>query len=464
MNMEREVSLAEMLSAREARVWRQQELQRQYCLPLISFSLNIAGPIKNSPLLRRVFREGMNRLQDALLASRIRTEHQEEVNVPTGCEALLVVRGDAETVKGICMELEDEDRLGRLFDLDVIGPDGAKLDREGLGHPARPCIVCGKPGKGCASRRLHALDDLRRVTRGTAQEFFAKRDAEDISSQAVRALLFEVCTTPKPGLVDRANNGSHRDMTIFTFLDSTCALLPYFRTAVEIGQKTAALPPEETFRRLRREGIRAERAMSAATDGVNTHKGAIFSLGTVCSAAGRLWMPELPWAAPECVLQECGAMSKTAVDADFASIPATGEPKTAGLRFFLEYGLRGIRGELADGLPGVRDIGLPALRAALAQGATLEQAGTAVLLQLISHVPDTNLLSRGGPEGRDWAAAAAAETAARFQIPSQECLERLDQAFIERNLSPGGCADLLAITYFLHFCSERRLQHRRTQS
>ena len=224
--MERGVTLPEMLAAREARVFRQQTLMERYALPVISFSLNIAGPVKNGPAVRRTFREGLSRLLDALQTARIKVERQEEIDQITGCEAVLAVQGSPGDVKRLCVELEDEDRLGRLFDLDVLDPDGSKLDRESFGHPPRPCLVCGKAGKGCASRRLHTVEELQEATQKIMRDFFAQKDGEAVAGQAVRALLYEVCTTPKPGLVDRANNGSHKDMDVFTFLDSTAALLP----------------------------------------------------------------------------------------------------------------------------------------------------------------------------------------------------------------------------------------------
>ena len=92
--MEHAVTLMEMLGAREARAMRQQQLLEEYQLPVISFCLNIAGPVKNSPVLRRAFREGLERLACALLAQRLEVVHREEVDQPTGCEALWVVRGD----------------------------------------------------------------------------------------------------------------------------------------------------------------------------------------------------------------------------------------------------------------------------------------------------------------------------------------------------------------------------------
>ena len=449
--MEHAVTLMEMLGAREARAMRQQQLFEEYHLPVISFCLNIAGPVKNSPVLRRAFREGLERLACALLAGRLDVVHREEVDQPTGCEALWVVRGDGRAVKELCVELEDRDALGRLFDLDVLDPVSGKWDRTQLGQPPRKCLVCGKEGKGCASRRLHTVEELQGATQVILEDYFGKKDQQALGALAAKALLYEVCTTPKPGLVDRKNNGSHRDMDVFTFLDSTAALLPYFEEAVRLGMETRDLPPQETFRRLRQAGAAGERAMFRATGGVNTHKGAVFTLGTVCAAAGRLWTAEGFSKDLDAALALCGEMSAQAVQKDFEAIRREGA-HTTGQRLYLEHGLEGIRGELSRGLPAVAQIGLPTLRRRLEAGDSLEQAGVQVLLALMAQVVDTNLIARGGLEGQQWAMEQTKNLPQGRAATRQET-EELDRALIERNLSPGGCADLLAITYFLEFLS-----------
>lgn len=449
--MEHAVTLMEMLGAREARAMRQQQLLEEYHLPVISFCLNIAGPVKNSPVLRRAFREGLERLACALLAGRLDVVHREEVDQPTGCEALWVVRGDGRAVKELCVELEDRDALGRLFDLDVLDPVSGKWDRTQLGQPPRKCLVCGKEGKGCASRRLHTVEELQGATQAILENYFSQKDQQALGALAAKALLYEVCTTPKPGLVDRKNNGSHRDMDVFTFLDSTAALLPYFEEAVRLGMETRDLPPQETFRRLRQAGAAGERAMFRATGGVNTHKGAVFTLGTVCAAAGRLWTAEGFSKDLDAALALCGEMSAQAVQKDFEAIRRKGA-HTTGQRLYLEHGLEGIRGELSRGLPAVTQIGLPTLRRRLEAGDSLEQAGVQVLLALMAQVVDTNLIARGGLEGQQWAMEQTKNLPQGRAATRQET-EELDRALIERNLSPGGCADLLAITYFLEFLS-----------
>lgn len=449
--MEHAVTLMEMLGAREARAMRQQQLLEEYQLPVISFCLNIAGPVKNSPVLCRAFREGLERLECALLAGRLDIVHQEEVDEPTGCEALWVVRGDGRAVKELCVELEDRDALGRLFDLDVLDPVSGKWDRTQLGQPPRKCLVCGKEGKGCASRRLHTVEELQSATQAILEDYFARKDQQTLGALAAKTLLYEVCTTPKPGLVDRSNNGSHRDMDVFTFLDSTAALLPYFEEAVRLGMETRNLPPQETFRRLRQAGAAGERAMFRATGGVNTHKGAVFTLGTVCAAAGRLWTAEGFSKDLDAALALCGEMSAQAVQKDFEAIRREGA-HTTGQRLYLEHGLEGIRGELSRGLPAVAQIGLPTLRHRLEAGDSLEQAGVQVLLALMAQVVDTNLIARGGLEGQQWAMEQT-KNLTQGRAVLQEEAEKLNRALIERNLSPGGCADLLAITYFLEFLS-----------
>ncbi|MBQ7795748.1 MAG: triphosphoribosyl-dephospho-CoA synthase CitG [Lachnospiraceae bacterium] len=445
------VSLIEMLDARERRVWHQKELLEQFHMPIISFTMNIAGPIKNNSEIKRGFDLGNLWLKQELDFVGMECIHFEEISPKTGNEAFYVVNSDPLELKRVTAAIEEECALGRLFDLDVIKVNGEKVEREELGLGTRRCLICGKPAKECARSRTHSVEELQKKNMHIIRDALETEDTKAAASLACRALLYEVGTSPKPGLVDRFNNGSHKDMDIFTFMNSSSALWPYFEACVRIGQRTADQLPAETFSLLRKEGQKAERTMFSATKGVNTHKGAIFSMGIVCGALGRL--PRATWSQTEIILDECSAMTKGLVEKDFSSISAN-TAFTNGQKLYVNHGITGIRGQVEAGFPAVRNAGLPVLLAGVAEGKSLNDAGCAALLALMTTATDTNLIARSNMETYTEVMELVKDVLKQNPYPDQETLEWLDSFFIEKNLSPGGSADLLAICYLLYFLKE----------
>lgn len=437
-----EVTLMEMLEAREARAVEQRRLLEEYGKPVLSFTMNIPGPVKDTPLIRRGFAWGREALGCRIPRGRIL--HRAVRMAATGCEALYVVDMDPAALKTIAVQIEDDTPLGRLFDMDVLDAQGNQLRRDGFGGRSRDCIVCGKTGRGCASRRSHTVEQLQQAVNGILRDHFVREDSEQIGAWAVQSLLEEASTTPKPGLVDARNCGSHRDMDISTFRASAAALGTYFVRCAEIGIQTAQEPPESTFAALRPAGRVAEQTMYRATGGVNTHKGAVFTLGILCGAAGRLWQTG-SGREPERIFREVADMTRQAM----AAALDQGGDDTAGQRLYASRGVRGIRGEVAKGLPSVERIGLPVYSALRREGKTQNDAGAVALLHLIAQVEDTNMLSRGGAKGAAAGAAWAARLIENGAVPTKEQIEALDERFIRENLSPGGCADLLAAVYFV---------------
>ena len=442
--MERFVTLEQMLCAREARQARlNAALVRA---PLVSFTMNIAGPEKNSPLIRRGFFVGCKRLTDAFAAHGITLTLLEVTDEITGCEALYAAEGCALTAKALCAACEDADELGRLFDMDVIDADGRRISREELGLRERGCMICGAQGRGCAARRAHSVDELQRETTRRLHNFFRNADRKNIAVLATQSLLDEVHVTPKPGLVDRCNSGSHTDMDLALFEKSAAALAPYWETCVSIGMESSSLTSVETFAQLRRAGLSAEQTMLDATGGVNTHKGVIFLLGILCGAVGRLWRADTPCRDAKALCAECARMTTAPLREEFSHLT----PDTAGAQFYLRHGMRGARGEVMDALPGVQETALPALRSAIENGCTREHAAAIALLHLIARETDTNMVKRGGIDGAQWGAQQARKLLQRASVPAIEDIAALDAQFIAKNLSPGGCADLLALALFLH--------------
>ena len=430
------VTLEQVLEARSCRAERQRLALAEGAACLVSFTLNIPGNIKQFPLARAAFSEGLELLRNAFGAAFLK---EETVDEPTGSEALLVLNADPAEIKRKTVAMEDEHPLGRLFDMDVLGTDRRSLSRTDLGATQRACLICGQNAKVCGRSRAHSLEQLRNRIGQLLDDHFKNRFADDCQSAAHRAMLEEVSATPKPGLVDRNNSGSHTDMDFFTFVDSAAALAPHFRRMFLAGWDHASESPAERFARLRALGQDAEAAMFAATRGVNTHKGLIFSLGLLSGALGA-WRhdhPDQPVDAAA-LLTLAARMACCSLD-DFDRIA----DNTNGLRCFRLYHLTGIRGEAAQGFPAVVQVGLPTLRHHLSAGLSLNDAACLTLLALISAVTDTNMIRRGG-----LAEALSRQQEAQRLLSSitsdtfLPTLTALDQDYISNNLSPGGCADL----------------------
>lgn len=438
-----EASLQEILEARERRAARQAQLLERYQTTLACFTMNIAGPVKYDPLIARGFALGCELLEAQLSAAGFPIVFQEKLPRHTGCEAFYAVDAPADKVKALTLAVEEGSELGRLFDMDVLDAAGHKLQRP----TERKCLICSQSARVCGPSRAHSVAQLQEKTQAILRAAVHSHQSRAIGALASKALLCEVCTTPKPGLVDRENSGSHRDMDIFTFLSSTAALQPYFADCARSGLETANHAPAETFARLRYLGRNAEHTMFKATGGVNTHKGAVFTMGLLCGAVGRLEEPT-----PESVLQECAAMC-AGITAELADITEE-NAKTAGQRLYARYGITGIRGQAEQGYPAVLHTGLPVLQEGLALGYSLERAGCAALLAMLTAHTDTNLLARSDRETAKAVSREVALLLAQNRYPDYETLQALDQVFISKNLSIGGTADLLAACYFLHFLQQ----------
>lgn len=280
-----------------------------------------------------------------------------------------------------------------------------------------------------------------------------------IGSLCTLALLLEVSATPKPGLVDRLGSGAHTDMDFSTFLASAAAIAPYFPACAQEGLRLRQVDGT-SLGRIRPLGVSCEKAMFAATGGVNTHKGAIFSLGILACAAGHCRRQgDL---SPEAVCAVASVIAAPALE-DFSAPAPEGETK--GRRLYRSRGVPGIRGEAAEGFPSVRRWALPVLRELSAGDMPENHRHLQALLHLMANVQDTNLLARGGTEGLEYVrstARRALELGGVFTPEGMDFLQALDREYTRRNLSPGGCADLLAAAIFLHrlptlFCERSRL-------
>lgn len=214
---------------------------------------------------------------------------------------------------------------------------------------------------------------------------------QQLSALALRALLYEVSVTPKPGLVDPTDPGPHPDMTVFTFIDSAVSLQPYFEQCRQAGHDFEGADLRQLFQQIRPAGVQAEATMFAATRGVNTHKGAIFSLGILVAASAVVLRQAQPTIAA--FFQTVKAMVRGLVHHDLGALNRQ-TAQTAGERQYLKYGQGGIRAEAEAGYPTVVNVGLPFLRE---RRGTINQRLLDTLLMIASHTSDSNLVKRAKP-------------------------------------------------------------------
>lgn len=248
-----------------------------------------------------------------------------------------------------------------------------------------------------------------------------------IAHLATQALQAELDTTPKPGLVDKDNNGAHRDMDYALMQRSIDTLHPYFVKLALLGCADA-LPTHTSMRDI---GIEAERAMLSATNGVNTHKGALFSMGLAVVAAAH---------------EKDTDSLQTTIKALAASFPDTSGTHGSKAKL-LSKGTTAIKGALDNAREGYEMLFAEWLpfyieRRKERDAYTLHKT----LLRIMCDLDDTNVIYR-----TDLATAEEVKQEARVMLDSFEeaVLKDMDRRYTARNISPGGAADMLSLTIFI---------------
>ena len=264
--------------------------------------------------------------------------------------------------------------------------------------------------------------------------------AERIGRLACAALIQEAHLSPKPGLVDAENCGAHLDMDLALLIKSATALEPYFTRFAEQGILNADLPPVGMLSTIRAEGQKAEEAMLTATNGVNTHKGALFLLGALCYAAGY------------CAGNGIALLAQTVCQTASRVCAGVTRELGAGAGWaYLRYGALGARGEAEAGFPHAL-LAIYAYQNAVICGAMEDDAWLFALLRLIETLDDANVLARCGQERALELKARAGEIASHYPAGGEAFLREmraLDRDCQSWHASPGGAADLLATAMFL---------------
>lgn len=164
-----QVTLNDMLDCRERRASRQMEYIKTYQKPVISFCMNIPGPIKTTPELYKLFQEGTALIYRSLEQEHLTILDSTEYHNHTGDELILCVNCDHSTqIKKSMTSIEETHPLGRLFDIDVIDIDGNKLSRNSF----RKCFLCDRQAQDCAASRRHSVDEMQHAIEQKIGEFY----------------------------------------------------------------------------------------------------------------------------------------------------------------------------------------------------------------------------------------------------------------------------------------------------
>ncbi len=436
---------------------RERHVKRRFCMhdaypnhTIIQLTLSIPGAIKDSFLLRELFKEGITQLHQAFPSIAM----EELYFDPTGPQGLLALHTDsAYSIKERACQIETAYPYARLFDIDIYDSN-----RQTISSPyrkqGRTCLLCNHNAVVCMRLRKHSAAELQNKIQELLTEFKVEK-TKALSSQAIaigalatEAALFEAAAFPSPGLVDPIHSGSHTDMDFFTFLSSSAALSHYFSRFFQAGAQHAE-PLPTLFPTLRILGQQAENAMFQSTQQINTHKGLIFSMALLLGTAGYL-SRQTTQLSSSLILKELPFLTQNLTK----ELAVPNQKPTAGQRFFQIYGITGIRGEAENGFPSIRLKGLPTLSAALHSGIPLRKALLKTLFSLMSVVEDTAILNRQPTLStlrEVQSTAAKVIQQGLFESDDWEKqLWNIDREFTAQRLSPGGSADMLSLTYFLY--------------
>ncbi len=450
-------SVNNILMAKDNRFILRQEVATKNKISL-SFTLNIAGYPKSNTIIAFFFNEILSELKIFLLANRIILDKKNEINITdeAGNFYLTAIQNSdiSETkIKQISEKFESNHKLGRLLDIDITDCQANPVSS----GKEKICYYCGQfPAIVCMRNKNHSYTELREFIFNEIENYLSMKKKYEIvkklSSIALKSLLYEVSLTPKPGLVDFNNSGSHSDMNYFTFLNSSAALAPFFRELVLAGYNFSDLDFSTALPIIRNIGLQMEAEMFEATNKINTQKGLIFLLGLNLFASGYYFSKDKVFD----IKKYRGIIKNICKNITKNELKNSQNIKTHGEICFQKYGLlaAGARYEVENGFPTVFDFSLKTLEKNflninLLNKEKINIALTKTLVKLMANNNDTNILYR-----KDF------EILKELQILSKECLNyddfennysKIADFCRENNISPGGSADLLAITIYIYF-------------
>lgn len=353
-------------------------------------------------------------------------------------------------VKKLMIDIEENHILGRCLDIDVYkmkGDEVIGISRSDLFKNSRKCFICDLDAKVCSRAQTHSIEEIKTYFEDVYSKYKQQENkseilAYNISQMALKAMISEVSTFPSFGLVSPVSTGSHKDMDYYTFLESSITITPYLKKMFKIGYSYQK--PNYIFDAIREVGKICEESMFKATKNINTHKGMIFLMGITIASIGKAIYEKKNFKDINIIIKN---MVEDILD-DFKNLDKK-ENLTHGEKLYLEYGFTGVRGQVKDGLSILFDNIIYKYKDSKLKENDLY---TQILIELMSIVEDSTIVYR-----HDINTLKKVQNDAKnilnlggvYTKEGKKMCNELEKLYIKDNISPGGCADLLAVSILL---------------
>lgn len=441
-------NLEEFLLMREKRVEIQNEIIQSFKNPILVLRANYPGEKKNSFVAKYIVEILKNEILEIFNSQIVHTKKIESIE---GVTYIYSIESSGKNIKKIAMEIEESHILGRCVDIDVFDDNGYPFSRKDFGGEKRQCLLCSEMAFICARSKTHTQKEVQIAIENRLEEYLKYKNRKmeivnSFSNLALKSIILEVSASPSFGLVSPSTKGSHEDMDFFTFIDSGFSLSPYFKKVIKAGY--SPLSVDLIFKKIRFMGKVAEKEMFLATHNVNTHKGMIFLMGITGALGAKAKFENLPFNSISFLIKEmCRDILK-----DFDNIHKKNS-LTHGEKLYIKHGVVGVRGIVKNGLDIIFNGSIEIFENSLNSGEHINHSMIRTLIFLMGSLEDTTILHRHDIEILNFVKLKAKDLHLKFDnaFLDIKLLTEIEHEFIEKRISPGGAADLLAITMFLYF-------------
>lgn len=433
---------------REKRVRLQENLlQENKKYTLVTVRVNYPGLEKSNFItdeIQRIISDEISEICEDIIIFK------KEYKSLEGCITHFLVDLDLLKTKDLMINIEENHILGRCVDIDVYKINENKIvtiSRKDLSKKNRKCFLCELDANICSRNQSHSINEIKLYFEKKYKEYIAYLREKDniaakLSNIALKSIIAEVSTYPSFGLVSPVSSGAHNDMDYYTFLESGFAIEPYLKEMAKCGYSYN--DTDDIFRKIRKVGQKAEEEMFKATKEINTHKGMIFLMGIVIASISKNIYIREPFENTQKIIKN---MVKNILD-DFKNLDRK-EKLSHGEKLYIKYGFTGIRGQVKDGLDFIFNRILTEYKKLNLKGNDLYSH---TLLILMSIVEDSTIVYRHDIEmlkkvQKD--CKNVLESGGMSKDKGKKLALELEKEYIEKYISPGGSADLLAIVIFL---------------